>query len=180
MRPDISSRLIDQVRQAKPNQIWEGSLAAVDFFMMEVLRLHPPVFSIFGRATKDTTIGSASGVFRIAAGELLMGVIPAAHSNDAVFADASVFDPDRFQWRDQREHLIWPRGLHDDMVRSNDRTCPGKDVALAIARSFCVALLTKAEWKMSSPITWDKRWFNLNVAAPKGDLPVNFSLRALQ
>jgi cytochrome P450 len=177
IRPDVSRGLLEHVGKAKPGQIWEGSLAAVDLFIMEVLRLHPPVFFVFGRATKDTTIGSASGVFRIAVGELLMGVIPEAHSNDAIFTNASMFDPDRFRSPDQRQHLIWPRGLHDDIVRSNDRTCPGKDVALAIARGFCVALLTKAAWKMTAPVSWDKHWFNLNVAAPKGDLPVRFTLR---
>ncbi|WP_316205124.1 MULTISPECIES: hypothetical protein [unclassified Bradyrhizobium] len=85
----------------------------------------------------------------------------------------------RFRSPEQRKHLIWPRGLHDDIARANDRTCPGKDVAPAIARAFCMALLTKAEWRMMVPVAWDKRWFNLNVAAPKGDLPVRFLLRVL-
>lgn len=180
VRPDVTRSLLEQAAQSKPDQIWQGSLTAIDLFIMEVLRLHPPVFFIFGRATKDTTIGSASGVFRIAAGELLMGVIPAAHSDAASFADPSKFDPDRFRSSEQRKHLIWPRGLHDDVARSNDRTCPGKDVALSIARAFCVALLTKAEWTMTSPVSWDKRWFNLNVAAPKGDLPIRYSSRRLR
>jgi hypothetical protein len=177
IRPEDSRSLLEQAAQAKPDQIWQGSLAAVDLFIMEVLRLHPPVFFIFGRATKDTTINSASGVFRIAVGELLMGVIPAAHSDDASFPEPSKFDPGRFRSAEQRKHLIWPRGLHDDVVRSNDRTCPGKDAAVAIARAFCVTLLTKAKWKMAAPVGWDKRWFSLNVAAPKGDLPVRFSPR---
>lgn len=171
MRKDLLASATDAGRS------WTAPQPAVDAFIMEVLRLHPPVSFIFGRAEADTTITSSSGIFRIAQGELVMGVIPAAHSDEAMFPRAAEFDPRRFGQPAQRAHLIWPRGVHDSTVQPNDRTCPGKDAALAIARGFCTSLLTKAEWTIDAPITWNRRWFNLNVAAPEGTLPVRFALR---
>jgi cytochrome P450 len=142
-----------------------------------VLRLHPPVFFIFGRATRDAVINSDSGLVRITTGDLLMGVIPEAHSNGAIFPDPAKFDPDRFRSAEQRRHLIWARGLHDDVVKPSDRICPGKNAACDIARAFCIALLTRAEWTLEAPVTWNRRQFSLNVAAPEGDLRAKFSLR---
>jgi cytochrome P450 len=139
---------------------------------MEVLRLHPPVFFIFGRASSDTTIGSTSGTFSIAKGELLMGVIPAAHMSGQSFPQPDAFNPARFDRPEAKKNLIWPRGIHEAAVGPGDRTCPGKDAALGIARVFCETILTKTRWTLSGKVEWDRRWFNLNVAAPAGPLLV--------
>src|SRR5262249_45629865 len=105
-----------------------GTLPTLDKTLREVLRLHPPVFFIFGRATRDLVIESDTGSFAMSEGELLMGVIPIAHQDASKFAEPERFSPGRFDDPAASRHLIWPRGLHDDAVSPRDRTCPGKDV----------------------------------------------------
>jgi cytochrome P450 len=152
----------------------------LDKVLRETLRLHPPVFFIFGRATRDLAINSNTGVFAVSKGELLMGVIPIAHQDATVFPQPERFDPDRFDDPVASQHLIWPRGPHDGDVSAQDRTCPGKDVAIVIAKLFCIALLANAEWRLQDPKPqWGRRWFHLNVCAPKGAIEVaEFRLRA--
>jgi len=140
--------------------------------LREILRLHPPVFFIFGRATSDRTLESRSGTFAVRKGDLLMGVIPIAQRDPKIFTAPDEFDQERFTEQTSSEHLIWPRGQHDGEVTARDRTCPGKDVAILITKLFSVALLTKVSWKLKSTPAWDCRNFSLNVAAPKGLMTV--------
>lgn len=147
------------------------AMPLLDRTLREILRLHPPVFFIYGRALRDRMIESASGKFAIAKDDLVLGVIPMAHLDEAVFPEAAKFKPERFEHPSASQHLIWPRGLHDDVVAPDDRTCPGKDTALLIAKLFCARLLPNYAWKLKTKPVWGER-FTLNVAAPKGPLTV--------
>jgi cytochrome P450 len=149
-----------------------NAMPLLDKTLRETLRLHPPVTFIFGRATQDMTLESASGVFSLSEGELMMGVIPIAHKDESIFPDPERFDPNRFDNPIASEHLIWPRGLHDAQVSSHDRTCPGKDVAIIIAKLFCITLLPTAQWELRTPSEWERQKFVPNVAAPKGGMQV--------
>ncbi len=148
-------------------------LKMLDRVLREILRLHPPVFFIPGRATRDRILDSSSGTFRIREGELVLGVLPLAQRDEANFSQPDEFIPGRFMDPAASQHLIWPRGLHDAVVAPNDRTCPGKDLALIIAKLFCITLLRKASWQLKQRPTWNTRYFSLNVAAPEGDLRVD-------
>jgi cytochrome P450 len=155
-----------------------AGLPQLDRALREILRLHPPVFFLLARATRDRVIESNAGVFAVAKGELLIGVIPFAHLDDAVHADPERFDADRFvipagkTEAEASRHLIWPRGLHDGPVTDQNRTCPGKDVAILIAKLFCVALLPRYRWELAKPPRWGRHFFTLNVAAPVGAMRV--------
>ncbi len=144
----------------------------LDGFLREVLRLHPPVFFIFGRATRDRALDSVSGTFAIKAGELVMGVLPLAQRDPALFAQPNHFDPNRYHDIVARNGLIWPRGSQDANVQPTDRTCPGKDPALLIAKLFCARLVTNYRWRLARPPQWSTRHYGLNVAAPVGALNV--------
>lgn len=143
-------------------------------FICEVLRLHPPVFFIFGRATKTQKIQSSSGSLLVQAGELIMGAITLAHRDPDSFAEPDAFDHTRYGGADEpskkaRARLIWPRGQHDRAVSATDRMCPGKDLALLFAEKFLRTLVAETDWRLSDEnVTWDQRKFTLNVAAPKG------------
>jgi cytochrome P450 len=145
-------------------------LKMLDRVLREILRLHPPVFFIAGRATCDRILDSSSGTFRIRKDELVLGVLPLAQRDEADFPQPDEFIPERFPQASQ--HLIWPRGLHDAVVDPKDRTCPGKDLALVIAKLFCITLLRKCSWQLKRRPTWTTKYFSLNVAAPEGDLIV--------
>jgi prostaglandin-endoperoxide synthase 2 len=149
-----------------------GRMPALDRALRELLRLHPPVSFIFGRATSHQTIQSSSGTFALDKGELVMGVIPMAHLDETVFPSPDRFAPERFTDPRMSDYLIWPRGLHDRPATPENRTCPGKDVAILIAKLFCVALVSKCTWSLKHPPRWGRRLFSLNVAAPRGDLRV--------
>jgi cytochrome P450 len=131
------------------------------------------VFFVFGRATRARLIESDSGSFAISKGDLTMGVIPFAHRDEFTFPRPEDFNPHRFDDPAASAHLIWPRGRHDDTVLPDDRTCPGKDAAILIAKLFAVSLLRDFDWRLSTrKQRWDQRFFGLNVAAPVGPLEV--------
>jgi prostaglandin-endoperoxide synthase 2 len=179
LRPDLCRVLREEIAAVlgpQPGPVDLHKLVAMpmlDKTLREILRLHPPVFFIFGRATRDRFIESASGRFAIAKGELVMGVIALAHRDDKMFVNPDRFDPNRFDDPAASQHLIWPRGLHDSAPSAHDRTCPGKDVAILTAKLFCSTLLSGFTWKLKDPQPqWDHRQYSLNVAAPKGSLDV--------
>jgi prostaglandin-endoperoxide synthase 2 len=182
--PQLCDRLRQEVTESLQGELTSANLETLkklpllDNTLREILRLHPPVFFIFGRATREGLIESDSGTFLVGKGELVMGVIPFAQHDASVFPRPEQFDPDRFKDGNALQHLIWPRGLHDGEICPSNRTCPGKDVAVLIAKLFCFELLTKFTWHLKEVPEWDRRWFDLNVAAPKGTLEVKkFGLR---
>lgn len=178
-RPDLREVLRAEIvaglgaASAEPDIAKVSQMPLLDKTLREILRLHPPVFFVFGRATRDRLIDSDSGSFVIRKGELAMGVIPFAHLDEFAFLRPEDFNPDRFDDPDVSAHLIWPRGRHDDTVVPEDRTCPGKDVAILVAKLFAVSLLRDFDWQMSTrKQRWEQRFFGLNVAAPVGPLEV--------
>ena len=149
-----------------------GEPELIDRFVWETLRLHPPVFFIFGRAVRARELDTASGRFSIRAGELVMGVIPFAQRDANLYPDPDRFDPSRYDEPARRLGLIWSRGVQDQTVQPADRTCPGKDPALLIARLFCARLAQGYRWRLGEPPRWTRRAYGLNVAAPVGKLQV--------
>jgi prostaglandin-endoperoxide synthase 2 len=173
LRDEIARTIGDVPGKVEFSHLHPGQMAVLDRTLREVLRLHPPVFMIFGRARRDLNLESSTGVFAIGRGELLMGVIPFAQRDERFFPDPGQFDPDRFIDPEASNHLIWPRGLHDGVATAHDRTCPGKDVAVLIGKLFCIALLPGFQWELEEARPrWSLRKFSLNVAAPIGALNV--------
>jgi cytochrome P450 len=143
----------------------------LDSAVREILRLHPPVSFVFGRATVDRQIQSGSGTFVVQKGELLMGVIPFAQRDPHRFPNPDQFDLERYDDPAVSAGLIWPRGPHDGTVKPQDRTCPGKEVGTLFGKLFCVAL-SKFAWELRERPDWNHHKFELNAAAPKGLLEV--------
>jgi prostaglandin-endoperoxide synthase 2 len=163
LHPELHSQLRDEFVAGGRGVVREG-------FVCETLRLHPPVFFIFGRATKSQMIQSSSGSFLVAPHELVMGAITLAHRDPDSFADPEKFDHTRYGSNKARERLIWPRGQHDRKVKSEDRMCPGKDLALLFADKF-LRTLVESHWQLADQkVEWNQGMFTLNVAAPTGPL----------
>ena len=174
-RPELANRLRAEIAAAgvrNPCLLHQiAKLPLLDGTLRETMRLHPPVTFIFGRATRRRSIDCEAGPFEIAAGELLMGVIPFVHLDPEHFANPEVFDPERHLEPGVDRNLIWPRGGHGASAGPGDRVCPGKDVAMLIGKAFCASLLD-CRWQLDSPAVWDRRRFSLNVAAPQGPIQV--------
>jgi prostaglandin-endoperoxide synthase 2 len=149
-----------------------AKLAKLDKFLKEVMRLHPPVFFIFGRAVDDFTLSSKSGAFLIEKGDHLMGVIPLAHLDESAFADPDGFSPDRFDDPTAVTKLVWPHGTHDGRIDATGHICPGKDVAMLYGKLFCYELVSRFEWELEKKPEWDEKKYSLNVASPKGPMNV--------
>jgi prostaglandin-endoperoxide synthase 2 len=178
-----NSQLVEELRAeiAAAESVGGGSLpldkldelALLDRTLKEVMRLHPPVFFIYGRAKRDFVLSSKSGNFTIVRDEHLMGVIPLAHLDPEVFDDPESFNPDRFRDPRTTDHLIWAHGGHAAEVTPEAHICPGKDVALLYGKMLCRTLITRCEWELDEPPVWEERRFSLNVASPKGKMTVS-------
>lgn len=180
-RPELCARLRAEIHHAfgdgPPHSMDSLSalrLPLLDKTLREIVRLHPPVSLLFGRATEDRLITIHDGrTFQMRRGELLMGVLPIAMRDHRIFPAPEQFDPSRFDEPAARDSLIWPRGHQDQVVSASDRTCPGKDVSMEIMKLLCIWLLPRYQWQLRDPPVWDERVFGLNVAAPKGSMLVD-------
>ena len=168
--PTTADMLREELCAASPAEVLSNQ--PLDRFLREVLRLHPPVYFIFGRALADLVISSTSGSFALRRGELLMGVIPFAQAAAGSDRDLT-FDPGRHAREAAHDSLIWPRGKHDAPVVATDRACTGKDAALTIGKLVCHQLLVKCRWTLKEPARWSRDRFTLNAAAPVGALTVD-------
>lgn len=81
------------------------NLALCENLVEEALRMEAPVQGLFRVATEDTTLGDV----KIPAGSMLMLMFGAANRDEAQFADADVFDPER---QNARSHLAFGQGAH--------------------------------------------------------------------
>lgn len=180
LRPELREALRAEIRSTigeslEGNLSFEvlGRMPILDQVVKEVLRLHPPVFFIFGRAARDFTLTAKTGRYAVSAGDQLMGVLPIAHLDDGVYPEPKTFRPGRFEESQTADHLLWPHGPHYGEVTPHSRICPGKDLAVIIGKLFCVTLLADNEWELKTPPRWSSHYYSLNVASPVGGLPVS-------
>lgn len=82
-----------------------GDSSAIRPIVEEGLRISSPAFGLFRRVTRDTELG---GVM-LPEGLSLFLAYGSANRDEAYFADAGTFDPDR---TNLREHLAFGRGIH--------------------------------------------------------------------
>lgn len=180
LRPELRRTLREEIHgvlgDALPRQLSDVAprrMPLLDRTLREIARLHPPVSFIFGRAVQPLSIQAQSGAaYAIPQGALLMGVLPLAMRDSRLYERPDMFDPSRFETAGASDSLIWPRGRHDATVTARDRTCPGKDVAMEIARLLAVFLLQRYDWDLKETPVWEDRKFSLNVGAPVGKMRV--------
>lgn len=180
---ELRSEIEGVLGAAPPRQLSDVApqrMPQLDRTLREIVRLHPPVTFIFGRAVQALEIQTRSGAtYGIPQDSLLMGVLPLAMRDSQLYERPDTFDPSRFEAPAASDNLIWPRGVHDATVTASDRTCPGKDVAMEILRLLAVFMVQRYDWHLKEMPTWDERKFSLNVAAPVGKLQVRtFNARA--
>lgn len=109
----------------------QGDAEASAQFLLEVLRLHPPVWMITRRVIAPFTVGDQA--FRI--GDHLLFPVWSYHRDAAHFPDPAKFDPSRFSV---------PQGRYNPMFMpfgSGPHTCPGRHGIFDLFQSAITPLL---------------------------------------
>lgn len=100
--------------------------AALGPVIREALRFEPPQHDTVRFAARDTTLGGVA----IPRGAAVKVIIASGNRDEAVFARAATFDPDR----SETAMLTFGHGLH---------SCLGTHVATAVAEAFFAAFFTR-------------------------------------
>lgn len=180
LREKVKERLKREIDQIQINSFSDipdlDKCHYLDAVLKEVLRLHPPVFFIYGRANHDFVLKASTGQYQIKQDDHLMGVIPTAQRDEERFVNAHKFDPDRFLAAPGKatSNLIWAHGVHDEAFSNENHTCPGKDVAMILGKLFTIRILKNSQWTLREDPQWSMGAFHLNIAAPEGDLLTDF------
>lgn len=131
----------------------------------EVLRLHPPAYSLFLRqATEDVDLAGAA----IQAGDLVQIVPYILHRDERWFPDPDTFDPARFLGKPS-----WPRYAYLPFG-AGPRVCIGQNFALMEAHLVLATLLQRVvpERLEREPVPDPK--FSLR---PRAGLPMRWKMR---
>ncbi|MEN8874529.1 MAG: hypothetical protein ABF285_10720, partial [Pacificibacter sp.] len=91
-----------------------------------------------------------------------------------IYEDPDTFRPARHADGAHARHLIWPHAQTDAQVTATDHGCPGKDVAAYIGTLFAGAMVRDYDWDLRDAPEWTDRKFDLNVAAPMGDMTTSY------
>jgi len=176
-RPDLVAKIrteFDEIKikdRSDLNGLNECQL--LDGTLKEILRLHPPVFFIYGRAISNFVLNSRTGNYNIYKNDHLMGVIPIAQLESSIFTDPEEFLPLRYleeKGREISDGLIWSHGKHSENFSKTSHTCPGKNVAMFLGKVFAYEIIQNYEISLLSPASWSFGAFHLNSAAPSGDM----------
>ena len=141
-RPDVEARLhaeIDEVLGDGPMTFEQiGRLAYTRRVITETLRLYPPAWLISRRTNEPVTLGDKA----LPAGASVMFAPYSVHRDPDLYADADVFDPDR--WLPERAKDI-PRPAFIPFGAGN-RQCIGE--GFAWAESIVVLATIASRWRM--------------------------------
>ena len=144
-----------------------AALPAVDRFLKEVLRLHPPLFILLRRVIADLEIGGV----RVPRGSLVAVSPTVAHGDSRVFQHPDRFDPDRFgpaRAEDRRPFAYIPFG-------GGRHKCMGTAFAMLQLRTIIDAILSSYELDMADdPVEAD---YGVLVIGPKVPLRLRYRRR---
>ncbi|KAJ7339349.1 hypothetical protein OS493_005743 [Desmophyllum pertusum] len=104
-------------------------------FILEVLRMHPPVPVFFGRTKDNFILDSESGRFSIKKDELLVANVHMAHRDESIFDQPNKFMPSRFENEALIDHIIFGYGPFNEeprpkIITVRDRPSPLQSLRL--------------------------------------------------
>jgi cytochrome P450 len=141
-RPDVEARLHAEVDEVLGDGelTFEhlGRLAYTRRFLTETLRLYPPAWLTSRRATEPVTLGDR----RLPAGASIMISPYSVHRDPSLYADADVFDPDR--WLPERAKQI-PRPAFIPFG-AGSRQCIGE--GFAWTEAIIVLATIASRWRL--------------------------------
>ncbi|OQR84821.1 hypothetical protein ACHHYP_12781 [Achlya hypogyna] len=145
--PDISEKLQEAraafvTRCPTPADRWRhfDQLGYANQFLLEVKRFYTAgPTQLFGRTATELTFQTPDGTYSVPKGALAVAGLNATNKHPEVWADPSVFNPDRFANFDTTTDLytLCPHSI-GKMV--GGRRCAGQDLATAVMQASLVSL----------------------------------------
>lgn len=123
-------------------------------FILEVLRMHPPVPVFFGRAREDFILDSESGKFIVKKDQLLVGNVRMAHRDSSIFHHPDKFMPSRFENESIIDHIIFGYGPFNQEATPQNHRCPGQDITLTILRVCLSHVMLNCEFALTEVPKW--------------------------
>ncbi|CAH1248467.1 CYP7B1 [Branchiostoma lanceolatum] len=152
-----------------------GEMKTLESFVLEVLRLHPPVFFFWALARKDFVISPEKENLEVRKGERVFGSCFWAQRDGSVFPDPVRFRWDRFidekEGGGQRKHLLFPRGSWTETSDFNNHQCPGQDIAFFMMKAILAVLLCYCNWELEEAPVWSDKTIRLG----RPDRPVSLT-----
>ncbi|XP_019636287.1 PREDICTED: LOW QUALITY PROTEIN: allene oxide synthase, chloroplastic-like [Branchiostoma belcheri] len=133
----------------------------LESFLLEVLRLHPPVFDFFGVAKQDFVISTRKEKVEVRKGEQLLGSCFWAQRDVSVFLRPGLFRCNRFLDEegggDKRKHLVFPHGSLTEPPDLDSHQCPGQGIAFFLMKATLAVLLSYCSWELKSIPVWSDK-----------------------
>lgn len=170
--PAYQKRVVEELDAAFAGGVEVGfntlrNIPLTERTVLEVLRLHPPLFMLVRVAMEDFVYG---GYF-IPKGSWVLISPTVAHQIPAVFRDPEAFDPDRFapgREEDKRDFAYIPFG-------GGRHKCMGNAFALLQIKAILAILLRRYEFELVNPrVTSD---FHGLVVGPKEPCRIRYRRR---
>nr|QJI54761.1 cytochrome CYP443C1 [Nematostella vectensis] len=128
------------------------------WFVLENLRMCPPVPLFFGRARNDFILHSSRGSFDIKADELLVGNVYEIHRDPNVFVNPEVFMPSRFEDGVQRnkllEYMLPGNGPIKESPTASNHQCPGLDITFTVLKTALMYVVTCCDFSLTRIPIW--------------------------
>lgn len=123
-------------------------------FILELLRMHPPVPVFFGRAREDFILNSDSGKFIVKKDELLVGNVHMVHRDERIFDQPHIFSPSRFENKALTDHIIFGYGPFNEEATPQNHHCPGQEITLTILKVVVAHVLLNYEFGLVDQPVW--------------------------
>ncbi|XP_078591299.1 uncharacterized protein LOC144870683 [Branchiostoma floridae x Branchiostoma japonicum] len=135
-----------------------SSMTCVESFILEVLRLRPPMEMFFGRARKDFIVKTRDReIFQVHEGEVVCGSAFWAGRDPTSFRVPIMFRRNRFACPGSealRGSLIFGRGPLTFLPTTENHQCPGLELAMGVLKPSMAWLLMFCKWKLTEEPKW--------------------------
>ncbi|KAL9988425.1 hypothetical protein ACROYT_G002868 [Oculina patagonica] len=176
LEPDYKQKMRNEIITVLSNQELSEEafkeMPHLQNFILEVLRMHPPVPVFFGRARDDFILHSESGKFIVKKDELLVANVHMAHRDESIFDQPDKFLPSRFENEALVDHIIFGYGPFHEEPTPQNHHCPGQGITLTVLKVAVSYILLYCEFGLVARPEWTGKKLR-RVGCP--DKPIKLS-----
>ncbi|XP_019647143.1 PREDICTED: fatty acid hydroperoxide lyase, chloroplastic-like [Branchiostoma belcheri] len=132
-----------------------GEMRELESFLLEVLRMHPPVFDFWAVAKKDFTVSAGKVKEEVRQGEQLLGSCFWAQRDVSAFLNPGLFRCRRFlDDEEKKNHLVFSHGRFLEAASLDNHQCPGMGIAFILMKATLAVLLCYCSWDLQDMPVW--------------------------